>query len=443
MQTIPKKRYFKKIMLASIFSAGLTLGFANANTEITWWHSMDGALGDWVNDLAKGFNDSQDEFTVKPVYKGEYDQSMTAGIAAYRAGTAPDILQVYEVGTASMVYSKGATKSVTEIMQENNIPFDPNSYIPAVAGYYTAPNGEMLSLPFNSSTTVMYYNKDAFEAAGLDPEAAPKTWAEVRSVTEKLKESGHKCPMTVSWMGWTQMESFSSWHDVPYATKNNGFDGLDAELQINSPLHVRHFENLAEMAQEKLFIYKGRSSVSVTNFTSGECAIFIGSSGSYANISKNGQFAFKETTLPYYDDVEGAPKTTIIGGASLWVMAGKPAKNYEGIAKFFQFISQPDVQSESHKRTGYLPVTLESYKLTQESGFYEENPGTDVPVEQMISKSESRTRGIRLGNMLQIRNLVDEETEQIWTGKKTPQEALDTIVDRGNALLRRFERINK
>ena len=233
-----------KKYLAAVALVAAAVMPAQAQTEIQWWHSMDGALNDWVNDLAKQFNASQTEFKVIPTYKGEYDQSVAAGIAAYRAGNAPDILQVFEVGTATMMYSKGAIKPVTEVMKEGGVKFDPKAYIPAIAGYYTAPNGQMLSFPFNSSTTVFYYNKDALKAAGLDSEKAPTTWPEVISIAAKLKASGSQCPFTTSWMTWAQLESFSAWHNTSYASKNNGFGGLDARLEFNSPLHVRHFENL-------------------------------------------------------------------------------------------------------------------------------------------------------------------------------------------------------
>lgn len=433
----------KKIAVATVLGVTALTTNTFAQTEIQWWHSMNGALNDWVNDLAKEFNASQKDYKIVPVFKGDYEQSMTAGIAAIRSGNAPDILQVFEVGTASMIYSKGITKSVSDIMKENNIAFNINDYIPAVAGYYASPKGDLLSLPFNSSTTVMYYNKDAFKEAGLDPEKAPKTWKELRSATEKLKAAGSKCPMTISWMGWTQLESFSAWHNVPFSTKNNGFNGLDTELQFNSPLHVKHFENLSDMAKNGLFIYKGRSVASQPAFLSGECAIFMGSSGFYSGLKRDAKFAFAETTLPYYDDVKDAPQNTVIGGASLWVLNGKPATNYKGIAQFFEFISQPEMAAKSHMRTGYLPITKEAFAITEKAGFYTENPGADVPVQQMIRDTTDNTRGLRLGNMLQIRTIVDEETEQIWTGKKSPKDALDSAVQRGNALLRQFERVNK
>lgn len=416
---------------------------AHAQTEIQWWHSMDGALNEWVNDLARNFNASQTEYKVVPTYKGEYDQSLAAGIAAYRANTAPDIIQVFEVGTATMMYSKGVVKPVAEVMKDAGEKFDPKAYIPAVSGYYTAPNGQMMSLPFNSSTTVFYYNKDAFKAAGLDPNKAPTTWPEVVSTAAKLKVAGNSCPFTTSWMTWAQLESFSTWHNTTYASKNNGFGGLDAKLEFNSPLHVRHFENLANMSKQGLFVYKGRASKAQASFVTGECAMFVGSSGSYAGIKRDAKFQFAESTLPYYPDVAGAPQNTIIGGASLWVLNGKPADHYKGVAKFFAYLSSPEVQAASHQRTGYLPITMEAFKLTEKSGFYQKNPGTDVAVNQMIRKTTDKSRGIRLGNFPQIRAIVDEETEQIWAGKKTAKEALDTAVSRGNELLAKFQAANK
>jgi sn-glycerol 3-phosphate transport system substrate-binding protein len=312
-----------------------------------------------------------------------------------------------------------------------------------VAGYYTAPNGQMLSFPFNSSTTVFYYNKDAFKAAGLDAEKPPTTWPEVVAAAAKLKASGNSCPFTTSWMSWAQLESFSTWHNVSYATKANGFGGLDARLEFNSPLHVRHFENLANMSKQGLFVYRGRASKATSSFTSGECAMFIGSSGSYGNAKRDAKFAFGVSTLPYYPDVPGTPQNTIIGGASLWVMSGKSADHYKGVAAFFKYLSDPKVQSESHMRTGYLPVTTAAFELTQKSGFYQKNPGTDVAVNQMIRKTTDKSRGIRLGNMPQIRAVEDEETEQIWAGKKSAKQALDDAVKRGNELLVKFQAANK
>lgn len=419
------------------------LGSAHAQTEIQWWHSMSSALGEWVNNLAKQYNESQSEYKIVPTYKGTYAESMTSAIAAFRAGNAPDILQVFEVGTATMMASKGAIVPVGQVLKDAGYAFDPKAYISAVAAYYTDASGQMLSYPFNSSTTIFYYNKDAFKAAGLDPEKAPKTWPEVFEAARQLKASGHSCPFTTSWISWTQLESFSLWHNVLYATENNGFDGAGARLAINTPLHIQHFENLANAAQDGSFVYKGRGTNADASFPSGECAMITGSSGLYARISKEATFNYGISTLPYYPDVEGAPQNTAIGGASLWVMAGKSQEHYKGVADFFNFLSSTAVQAESSQLTGYLPITTAAYKATEDSGFYQEHPGTDVAISQMLKATTEKSRGIRLGNFVQIRTITDEETEEIWTGKKTPKQALEAIVERGNEQLERFERANR
>ena len=416
---------------------------AMAQTEIQWWHSMGGALGEWINDLATDFNKSQTEYKIVPTFKGSYDESMTAAIAAFRAGNAPHILQVFEVGTATMMASKGAIVPVGEAMKKAGVTFDANAYVPAVAGYYTAPNGQMLSFPFNSSTTVFHYNKDAFKAAGIDPNSPPKTWPEVALAAAKLKASGHKCPFTTSWVSWTQLESFAAWHNTEFASKGNGMRGIDARLNFNGPLHVRHIENLGNMARQGLFVYKGRGNAADATFVSGECAMTTGSSALYGNITRNAKFASGIAPLPYYPDVTGAPQNTVIGGASLWVMSGKKDTEYKGVARFFAHLSKPEEAAKSHQRTGYLPLTKASYELTEKSGFYKKNPGTDVSVEQMIRKTTDKSRGIRLGNFVQIRTINDEELEQVWAGKKSAKEALDAAVKRGNEQLERFQKANQ
>src|SRR3954471_4730912 len=418
-------------------------GPAQAQVEIQWWHSMTAVNNEWVNDLAKDFNGSQKDYKVVPTFKGSYAESMTAAIAACPRGSAPNIVRVCGVGTAPMMASKGAIVPVAKVMTDAGLKFDPSVYVPAVAGYYTAPNGQMLSYPFNSSTPVFHYNKDAFKAAGLDPENPPKTWPEVALAAAKLKASGHKCPFTTSWVSWTQLESFSAWHNVLYATKNNGFGGLDTRLAFNTPLHVRHIENLANMAKSGLFVYKGRDNAADATFVSGECAMATASSALAGSVKRNGKFAYGIGTLPYYPDVPGAPQNTVIGGASLWVMSGKKPEEYKGVARFLSYLSQPQVAAKSHQRTGYLPVTKASFEMTEKSGFYQQNPGYDVSVNQMIRKTTDKSRGVRLGNFLQVRTIIDEELEGVWRGAKQPKEALDEAVKRGNEQLERFQKANK
>jgi sn-glycerol 3-phosphate transport system substrate-binding protein len=434
-----KIRVLSVAALALAFTQGAS---AQAPIEIQWWHSMEQALGDRVNEMARQFNASQSQYKVVPVFKGNYAESMAAGVAAYRGGNAPHIIQVFEVGTATMMAAKGVIKPVEELMKENGEKFDRSAYVPAVAGYYTSSKGEMLSFPFNSSTTVMFYNKDAFTKAGLDPNKPPATWQELVGDAAKIKASGGKCAYTTAWQTWVHLESFSTWHNTEFASKNNGFGGLDARLTFNSPLHVRHIENLANWAKQGYFTYAGRKDEGNARFFSGECAMLTGSSAAYANIAKNAKFKFGVAPLPYYNDVPGAPQNTIIGGASLWVMGGKKKEEYKGVAKFLSFLSQPELQAKWHQETGYLPITNAAYDLTRKSGFYEQKPGTDVAVKQMIVKTTAKSRGIRLGNMPQIRDVMDQELENVWNGKKSAKEALDEAVRRGNELLDKFQKAN-
>ncbi|MGX8940952.1 sn-glycerol-3-phosphate ABC transporter substrate-binding protein UgpB [Symbiopectobacterium sp. Eva_TO] len=425
----------------------LTLAYqanANAVTEIPFWHSMEGELGKTVDSLATRFNQSHPDVKIVPVYKGNYEQSLAAGIAAYRTGNAPAILQVYEVGTATMMASK-AIKPVYQVFKDAGIDFDESVFVPTVSGYYAdAKTGHLLSQPFNSSTPVLYYNKDAFKKAGLDPEQPPKTWQQMAEYTAKLRAAGMKCGYDSGWQGWIQIENFSSWHALPIASKNNGFDGTDAVLEFNKPKQIKHIQLLQDMNKKGDFTYYGRKDESTEKFYNGDCAITTASSGSLANIRAHAKFNYGVGMMPYDAEVPNAPQNAIIGGASLWVMGGKDDATYKGVAQFMQFLAQPEMAAEWHQKTGYLPITTAAYELTKQQGFYEKNPGADIATLQMLNKPPlAFTKGLRLGNMPQIRTIVDEELESVWTGKKTPQQALDTAVERGNVLLRRFEQYTK
>ena len=430
--------------LAVLAAAVLLAPAAYAQTEIQWWHSMAGALGDKVNEIAQKFNASQSQYKVVPVYKGQYDESMTAAIAAYRAGQPPAILQVFEVGTATMMAAKGAIKPVYQLMAEQHEKFDPKAYLPAVTSYFSDTHGHLLSMPFNSSTQVLYINKDAFKKAGLDPNKPPRTWPQLEKDAEKLKAAGVSCPFTTGWQSWVQLESFSAWHNVPFATKQNGFGGLDTRLVFNGPVQVRHIQNLGNMAKKGLFVYVGRKDEPTAKFANGDCGMMTQSSGSYSNIKTNAKFAFGVSPLPYYPDVKGAPQNTIIGGATLWVMTQKNPDIYKGVAKFFTFLSSPEIQLDWHKSTGYVPITLAAYELAKKQGLYEERPGFDTAIKELTNKPPTpNSRGLRLGNFVQIRNVIDEELESVWSGQKSAKQALDEAVKRGNELLVRFEKANR
>ena len=435
----------KLILAAMLSSAALAAPMqALAATEIEFWHAFTGRLGELVAEQVDTFNKSQSDYTVVASHKGNYSETLNAGIAAFRAGEQPDILMVFEVGTATMMAAKGAIKPVYEVMADAGAEFDPDAYIGSVKGYYTTTDGQMLSLPFNSSTPVLWVNKDALKAAGIDPETDLSTWQKVGDVLDKLKAAGNDCPLTTAWQSWIHLENLSAYHNVPFATKDNGFAGLDTELVFNSPLQVKHIQTMGDWAKDGKFVYKGRRNEGGADFRAGTCALFTESSAGYAGIKSEAKFDFGVRPLPYWEGTEGAPQNTIIGGASLWVMAGQTDEEFKGVAAFMNFLSSPEIQAKWHQDTGYLPITTAAYEKTKADGFYEKNPGTDIAVIQMTAKEPTaNSKGLRLGSFDQIRGIIDEELEAVWSGDKDAQTALDSAVERGNQLLRRFEQANR
>jgi sn-glycerol 3-phosphate transport system substrate-binding protein len=428
-------------------AAMLAAAPAFAQTEISWWHAMDAELGERLEAIAQGFNDSQDEFTVVPTYRGSYPETLTAAIAAFRANEQPAIVQVFEVGTGTMMAATGAVNPVYQLMADAGETWDPSGFLAPVTGYYSDTEGNILSMPFNSSTPIMYYNKDAFEAAGLDPETPPATWAELETMSRQIMESGAAtCGFTTGWVSWIQTENLSAIHDQPYGTLDNGFGGLGTEFVFNGDVQATHWNNLKTWSDEGLFRYGGPvgGADAPPLFYSGECAIYMNSSASRAGVINNAtDFEVGFAPLPYYDDVTTEPLNSIIGGATLWALNGHDAEVYRGVAQFFTYLSSPEVQADWHQNTGYLPITNAAYELGQEQGYYAENPGSEIAIDQ-ITRGEPTPNsfGIRFGNLSQVRTVIDEEFEALLSGSKTAQEALDSAVERGNQILRDFEAAN-
>jgi sn-glycerol 3-phosphate transport system substrate-binding protein len=437
-----------RIFAAATAASVLALStHASAQTTIEWWHAMGGELGVATEAVATAFNESQSDYVVVPTYRGTYTETLTGAIAAFRAGEQPNIVQVFEVGTGTMMAAQGAIVPVYELMERTGAPFDPSAFLPAVVGYYTDPEGNMLSMPFNSSTPILYYNKNVFEAAGLDPEQPPRTWGEVESFSRQIMESGAaECGFTTGWVSWVQLENFSAWHNQPIGTLQNGFGGLETEMTVNGPVQVRHWENLARWEDEGLFRYggPGGGADAPPAFYAQECAIYMNSSASRAGVIANTpDFEVGYGMLPYYEDVDGAPQNSIIGGATLWVLSGGTPEEEAGVAAFFNFISSPEVQARWHQETGYLPITQAAYDLSTEQGYYEANPGSDVSILQMtMNEPTDNSRGLRFGNYVQIRTVIDEEFQRLLAGDVDAQGALDAVVARGNALIRDFEAAN-
>jgi sn-glycerol 3-phosphate transport system substrate-binding protein len=434
----------RRTLLVAPVALAASRARAAERTKIIWWHAMTAALAEEVARIATGFNASQSEVEIEAVYKGGYADTLTATIAASRAGQAPHLVQVFEVGTGTMLAAGRAVKPVWELAQETGLAIDPAAYIPAVRGYYSLADGRMASMPFNSSTAVMWYNKDAFRKAGLDPDKAPATWQEVRAAAETIKaKDAAPVPMTTSWPVWIQLEQYSALHNLAFATKSDGFDGLDAELVFNTSAHVKHIQRLLEMSKDGSFKYAGRDTAPDPLIVSGEAAISFGSSASRGNLVKSAKFDWAEAYLPYDPEIIKAPMNSIIGGASLWTMTApnRTPAEYKAVAEFLKYIGKSDVDATWAQNTGYVPVTFAGYELSKQQGYYSKNIGADIPVEQLARGSVTpNTRGLRLGRLPEIRNIIQEELERALQGEQTAQQAMDTAVARGNKVLKEFAR---
>jgi len=451
----------RSLPLVALVCAVATLALpaaALAKTEIHFWHAMTGALGDALETQVKQFNESQGEYEIKPLRKGSYSETLTAAIAAYRQKNPPHIVQVFEVGTQTMMLS-GAVYPVWELMRDNEVTVDWNDFIKPVVGYYTK-DGKLYSMPYNSSTPIFYYNKDAFKKAGLDPEKPPKTWQDVEAYARKIiAAGGAKCGFSTGWPSWTMVENMHATHDQPFATKRNGFDAVEGvELLVNGEFGRKHIGALNAWQKDNVYSYGGRAGTADPKFVNGDCAMYIQSSALISGFTKSIKFDWGTGELPHW----GAPykkATSIIGGATLWVLKGKPSAEYKGVARFLDHLSKPDQQMWWHVNTGYLAISNTAVRNLEQGYHFVKNPKQHTAFAQLTglpptppaamkdkkaapAKPERvatpNSSGLRLGNFVQIRDVIEGELENIYGGKKPVKQGLDDAVAKSNALLKEF-----
>jgi sn-glycerol 3-phosphate transport system substrate-binding protein len=445
-------------LAAMVALLGAVPGAAFAKTEVNVWIGIAGQLADSVETQAKDFNASQGEYEVKVVRKGTYADALTAAIAAYRQKNPPHVVQVFEVGTQTMLLS-GAVLPVHELMQQHEVRIDWNDFIKPVTGYYTK-DGKLYSMPYNSSTPILYYNRDAFKKAGLDPDRPPKTWKDLETYSKKLVGTGAaKCGFSTSWPSWIQVENLHATHDQPFATKANGFGGVEGvELLINRELGVKHIAQLAQWQKEGVFSYGGRGGTSEPKFINGDCAMQFASSALIGGFTRSVRFDWGTGELPHW----GTPykkATSIIGGATLWVLKGRPAAEYRGVAKYLEFLARPEQQMWWHVNTGYLPISNTAVRNLEQGYHFVKNPKQYTALAQLTGlpptppaamgakkgpapKPERvvtpNSQGLRLGNFVQIRDVIEAEMENVFAGKKSAKQGLDDAVARSNTLLKEF-----
>ncbi len=412
--------------------------------EIRVWHALSGAQGQLAERVTAGFNESQRDYRVVLVYKGNYRETLTAGLAAAksaRSAESPHLLQVNEEGTADVLGARNAFKPLFALAAETRINIEPDKISAPAASVYADKTGRLLAFPLNSSTPVLYLNRDTFIKSGMDPDKPPKTWYEMQPVLIALQNAGADCPYTTSRQSWVHIENTNAWHNNPIASEDNGLGGTRAELRVNGHLMIRHISLLGAWVRSQLFRISGRADEGDTRFASGECAMLTSSSTARAEITKKAQFRVGVAQLPYYDDFNNAPYNTLSGGAALWAVGNTNARESMGMARFLAYLATPAVAADWQQSAGYLPVTQNAYATLQRSGYYKTNPEMDVAATQLRGyRSGAFTKGVRLGDYDKIRAILDDELEEVWKGAKAPKSALDEAVQRGNLVLRAFER---
>ena len=426
-----------KMSFVSAAALVLAANTAFAETEITWWHAMGGALGDTVNQIATDFNASQDEYTITPVFKGTYEETLTAGIAAFRAGEQPNVMQVFDAGAATVIGAKGATVPVQDLLIDNGVDFDINDYISGVRYFYADADDKMIGMPFNSSSPIMYFNTNAFAEAGVE---APTTWEEFETVTAPaLVEAGY-IPLAQSHSPWIFVENFMSRHNLPFATNDNGYTGTDTEILVNNDALKAHWTNVKEWLDEGYYAWYGAGwNDNQTPFEEGKVAIWLGSSGSFGGLmQKDLPFEFSATYLPYWEAVTTEPTQTFIGGASLFAMAGHSDEENAATAAFFEYLTSPEVQYMWHRETGYVPITEAAYEMAKADGHYDRFPAAEVGIQQLSLDAGENTKGYRMGFYVQIRDVMNREFGRILSGDTSVEDAFITIEAEANELLSRF-----
>ena len=427
---------------AAVLAAGTADAAAETRQKFEFWYGLTGQLADVVQNQCKLFNSSQERYEAVCVGQGGYDKAEQNTIAAYRAHQQPTIVQIYDAGTVNFLLS-GAIYQADKFDQDYHLNIDWNSYYPAIRDFYGTSQGTMWSFPYNSSTAVLYWNKDAWAKIGKTE--APKTWEDFGADLEALHKAGSDCAFAHDFDTWPILEQFSAINDVPVATEDNGFKGLDAKLVFNHTIFVdllKQIKGWVDDGSAKIVtLQTGRSKDQA--FADGSCASTLNSVADYSQIralEKPGTIHWGVAELPVFKGHERHNST--IGGASLWVMAGKSKEEYEAAAAFIKYVTAPKTGEEYIvDNTGYIPVTTAGEKILDENGFYKDprHAGREVAIQSLTASPVGPlTRGIRLGNFTAIRTIVRQELEAAFTGKADVQTAMDDAVAQGNEVLSRY-----
>ncbi len=414
---------------------------AAAATKFEFWYGLSGDLSERIQDMCKTFNASQSDYEIVCVSQDNYDNNLQNTIAAFRANKQPTVTQIFDAGTLDLMLSD-AYVPVRQLMDENGYKIDWSNYFSGIASYYSTSEGELLSMPFNSSTAVIYFNTDALAKVGF--EGTPTTWTQVEDIARKMKAAGYDCPVAFDPSGaWQWFEQFEAIHNQPIASLGNGFGGLNAEMAVSKGKFVDQLTWIKKMYDEGLFVHKSKDAGETANdaFVNGKCQITSSSIADHGTFGKQAKEGV-HWTVAMLPMLEGFERTnSFVGGASLWTLKGKSAEEYKGAAAFYNFLAQPEQAEWWSTVTGYIPVTNSGFEAMKAKGFYDAAPykGRELAIESLTKPAGENTRGIRLGGYASIRAEMVKTIQSVLFNNVPVPQALADFDAKGNEILRRFE----
>ena len=398
--------------------------------EITFWHAMSGSREEIVNGIAERFNASHPGIVVKPEYTGSYAETVTKGLAAYRTGTAPTIVQSYEVGTRTM-YDSGA---IVPVYTLNKGDVNWEEVVTPIRKYYTL-EGNLPCMPFNSSTAMIYYNKDMFTAAGLDPEVAPTTWDDIESMSKTIMDAGLATGgLSMGWPAWI-FEQMFAYHDQLLANNDNGRSAIASEVYLNSEFGVKMMTKWQELAKDGVLVYGGREYAANDPFLAGQFPFLVQSTSSLGGILKSATFKVGTAFLPRLSD-EYPQGNSVIGGACLWVFDSATPEQQAAAWEFFKFTFSTEEAMAWHKGTGYFPTSISAYEQLKSEGWFEAEPNHATAFNQILGGADTpASNGVILGDFVTIRDIVGAAIEDVVVNGVDPKVALDKATADTNQVL--------
>jgi sn-glycerol 3-phosphate transport system substrate-binding protein len=389
--------------------------------KVIWWHSMSGELGKAVDKLVADFNGSQKNVQVEAVFQGTYDESINKMKASMDTKSGPSLIQVYEIGSRFMIDSKAITP-VQKFVDADK--FDLSQLEENILNYYKV-DGKLNSMPFNTSNPILYYNKDMFKAAGLDPEKPPTTYEEITTAAKALSKDG-KSGSSFAIYGWF-MEQFFANQGVEFLNNGNGRTAAATEALVNNDAGVKTLTWWKEMVDSKTSANLGRKTDDTKKaFLAGQIAMTLDSTASLRGIVSGAEGKFQVGTGPLPKPSDAKEGGVVVGGASLYILNNKSEAEQQGAWEFIKFLTNPQTQAWWNVNTGYFPITKKAYDEQIIKDNLTKFPQFQTAIDQLHkTKANTATQGAVMGVFPEARQIVETAIEEALTGKKAPKDALD------------------